>query len=54
MRKQAGTYGKGGRKPGQPAKIVSYAKKPAIGTGAKKQSTKDRMKSQARRTWKKK
>lgn len=28
MRKQAGTYGKGGRKPGQPAKMSSYAKKP--------------------------
>ena len=54
MRQQSGSYGKGGRKPGQTAQMMKYAKKSAVGTGAKKQATKDRMKAQARRTWKKK
>lgn len=49
MKQQAGNYGKGGRKPGQPGLISMKEKPKSKSEAARRQASKDRMKAQARR-----
>lgn len=50
MKQQAGNYGKGGYKSGQPQKVYLRETGPKTsGDAAKRQSTKNRQKAQARR-----